>query len=203
MSIRYALLGLLRDQPATGYDLTQRFGEGIGRHAWNAKHSQIYPELRKLADEALIEVVEEGTRGKRVYGLTDTGRAALRDWLLREPDTGTVRNPLLLRMFLIGGLDTDDAVRALEQVQRHAEHMLTEVTGVYECLAAEWEELPAGGYAAMFGVHSYRAILEWTRWAIAEQRKRSPDAGQVGSTMPSVPGADTAAARARDVPRPS
>ncbi|WP_024803577.1 PadR family transcriptional regulator [Nocardia sp. BMG51109] len=173
MSIRYALLGLLRDQPATGYELTQRFAQGIGRHAWSAKHSQIYPELRKLTDEGLIEVVEEGARGKRVYGVTEPGRAELREWLLRGPDEGTVRNPLLLWMFLIGGLDPDDALRALRAVEERATEMLGELTETYDFLAAEGGELPAGAYAAQFGIHTYRATREWARWAIEEQAERN------------------------------
>ncbi|MBB5918293.1 DNA-binding PadR family transcriptional regulator [Nocardia transvalensis] len=172
MSIRYALLGLLRDRPATGYDLTQRFAEGIGRYAWSAKHSQIYPELRKLTDEGLIEVVEEGSRGKRVYALTGPGHTELRGWLLRGPEPGTVRNPVLLWMFLVGRLDPADATRALEGVEKHAVDMLAELTETYESLTADGEDSPAGAYAAKFGVFSYESVRDWARWALAEQRKR-------------------------------
>ena len=173
MSIRYALLGLLRDYPATGYDLTQRFAQGIGRHAWSAKHSQIYPELRKLTDEGLIEVVAEGARGKRVYDLTDAGRAELRRWLLAGPPTGTIRNPLLLWMFLIGGLDPEDALPVLCEVEKRAGDMYDELADVYAARAADGEQLPAGAYSAQFGLFSYRAMRDWARWAIEEQRKRS------------------------------
>jgi len=74
MSLRYALLGLLAHEPASGYGLTKYFERNVGRYAWHAKHTQIYPELNRLADEGCIEVVEEGPRGRRTYGLTDMGR---------------------------------------------------------------------------------------------------------------------------------
>lgn len=172
MSLRYALLGLLHDCPATGYDLTQRFTQGMGRIAWNAKHSQIYPELHKLTEEGLIEVVAEGARGKRVYGPTEAGGAALREWLLREPEDGTVRNPLLLRVFMVGGLEPDDATQALERIQRYANEMVEELTETHARVTAETAEPPASAYAAMYGIYSYRAMQEWAKWAIEEQRKR-------------------------------
>src|SRR6266545_4609367 len=59
MSLRHALIGLLADQPASGYDLSQRFQEVLGS-VWTAGRPQIYGELRKLADEGLIEVDSEG-----------------------------------------------------------------------------------------------------------------------------------------------
>ena len=175
MSLRFALLGLLRDRPASGYDLTRRFAQGIGRYAWSAKHSQIYPELRKLTEEGLIEVVEEGSRGKRVYGTTAAGRDALRGWLMSEPKDGTIRNEFLLRLFLISGLTPDDGARLLEAVEEHTEEMIGELTATYDRLteSAGSGELPAGSYAAMFGVFSYRAVRDWARWALDEQRKRA------------------------------
>lgn len=172
MSLRYALLGLLRDRPASGYALTQRFAQGIERYAWSAKHSQIYPELHKLTEEGLIEVVEEGARGKRVYGVTEQGAAELRDWLLREPETTTVRNEFVLRLFLLSGLDPDAATRLLEGVQQYTAEQTQELKQIYHRLTACAGELPAGSYAAMFGLYQYRAMREWTEWALEQQHNR-------------------------------
>lgn len=170
MSLRYALLGLLRDRPASGYELTQRFAQGIGRHAWSAQHSQIYPELHKLTEEGLIEVVDEGTRGKRVYGTTEAGRAELREWLLlSEPKRGTVRNEFLLRLFLISGLEVEERKHVLEGVEEYANGMAEELSNLYNYLAANTDELPTGSYAAKFGIYSYRAMSDWARWAIEQQ----------------------------------
>ncbi|WP_279579818.1 PadR family transcriptional regulator [Fodinicola feengrottensis] len=72
MSLRYALLGLLADEPASGYDLARTFEISLQRWAWHARHSQIYPELNKLADEGLIDVVDEGARGRRTYARSPT-----------------------------------------------------------------------------------------------------------------------------------
>lgn len=44
MSLRHAILVLLQDQEASGYDLAREFANSIGL-VWNATHQQIYLEL--------------------------------------------------------------------------------------------------------------------------------------------------------------
>jgi PadR family transcriptional regulator AphA len=175
MSLRYALLGLLAEGPASGYELTQRFGEGIGSFAWTAGHSQIYPELARLVADGLVEVVAEGPRGRRDHALTDPGREALRTWLM-GPRTGsrTVRSEFVLRLFLLSTLDAADASQVLDDV----EHLVAAQTAQIEAAQREIREagLPASygpNMAAEFGVRANRATQEWARWAreqLAERR---------------------------------
>src|SRR5919108_6155342 len=99
MSLPYALLGLLAVKPRSGYELTKEFEGYLGRYAWQAGHTSIYPELGKLAERGLVEVTHEGPRGSRTYALTPAGREELRTWLLEPPaKTGKVRNEQVLRM---------------------------------------------------------------------------------------------------------
>lgn len=83
MSLRAALLALLSAGPLTGYDVAKHFAASVG-HVWNAPDSQIYPELRKMEREGLLDghEVPWGSRGatKTEYTLTDAGVTALRDW---------------------------------------------------------------------------------------------------------------------------
>ncbi len=52
-NLKYAILGLLNQKEMTGYDLMKQF-ESTLCEFWSAKHSQIYPELKKLTDEGSI-----------------------------------------------------------------------------------------------------------------------------------------------------
>ena len=52
-TLKYAILGLLMQSSVTGYDISKAFGDGLGSF-WSAKHSQIYPELKRLTEEGLI-----------------------------------------------------------------------------------------------------------------------------------------------------
>ena len=175
MSLRFALLGLLAEEPASGYDLTRRFEEGIGAFAWSAGHSQIYPELGKLAADGLVEVVAEGPRGRRVYDVTAAGRRALRDWLLGpQGDGGTVRNEFVLRLFLLSALDAADAQAVLGQVRSYADEQIAVLEGAQQAMA-EVGDPPSSGpnLAAHFGILSYRAAHEWAGWAAEQLEHRT------------------------------
>ena len=52
-TLKYAILGLLNQKKMTGYDLMKQFESALCEF-WSAKHSQIYPELKKLTEEALL-----------------------------------------------------------------------------------------------------------------------------------------------------
>ena len=68
MSLRHGLLDLLAGEPMSGYDLARFFGASMG-NVWPAQHSQIYPELAKLAAEGLICPDRGGSAGSQ--GLRD------------------------------------------------------------------------------------------------------------------------------------
>ncbi|MBA8794382.1 DNA-binding PadR family transcriptional regulator [Friedmanniella endophytica] len=169
MSLRFALLGLLDVQPSSGYDLTQRFARGIGSYAWSAKHSQIYPELRKLTDEGLIEITETGARGRKTYAPTPAGREELRGWLLGKPNAGGARNEFVLRLFLLSSLEPEEAVAVLDGTLRFAREQEALLEQEFAAAVAE-AGVPSGsspGLAARYGIHSYRALAEWADWARA------------------------------------
>ncbi len=99
MSLRYALLALLRVGPLSGYDLQKQFSVSVG-HVWHAPDSQIYPELRKMEAERLIEG-EEQPRGqratRRVYHVTEAGDRAFLDWMHAPTEYARVRDPAHLK----------------------------------------------------------------------------------------------------------
>jgi PadR family transcriptional regulator AphA len=83
MSLRHALLALVSGGPLTGYDAVKHFRSSVG-HLWHAPDSQIYPELRRMQAEGLLEATEVpwGTKSatKTQYSLTQAGREALAAW---------------------------------------------------------------------------------------------------------------------------
>ena len=121
MSLRYALLALLTAQPMTGYDVAKAFHSSVG-HVWHAPDSQIYPELRRMADESLIDgvPVRWGAKGtKTEYHITDAGIAALRAWMATPLVYARQRDPAHLKAAYFEWAEPD-AVRA--QLTAHVEH---------------------------------------------------------------------------------
>jgi PadR family transcriptional regulator AphA len=121
MSLRYALLALLRVGPMSGYELQKLFSESVG-HVWHAPDSQIYPELKRMETAGLIEGEEQarGERGRRrVYHATDAGIADFLTWVNGPLDYARVRDPAHLRAAYLESA-TEDAAR--EFLAAHIRH---------------------------------------------------------------------------------
>lgn len=166
MSLRHALLGLLADEPASGYALTRKFEASLNRYAWSARHSQIYPELARLADEGLIEVAEEGARGRRTYAITDAGHAELRSWLVDQPAHTPVRNVLVLKMFLLSTLTPADAKAFLTRLAATAERELAALRAQVAELDSAESAQGFGRFAAEYGLREYELMRDWAAWAM-------------------------------------
>ena len=167
MSLRHALLGLLADTPQNGYDLTKRFEQTLSSHAWSAGHSQIYPELKRMAAEGLAEVVDEGSRGSKVYGVTEAGRAELRRWMFSPLGDTPPRNEFALRLFLLSSLDLPDARILVERMASASDNEAIELTRAIK----EIEDATPHGYArfaAEFGRRYYELQRDWARWVLEE-----------------------------------
>jgi PadR family transcriptional regulator AphA len=78
-TLSYGLLSLLTLHPASGYDLMLRL-----QLFWPANHSQIYPLLAKLEESGYVgyDVIPQSDKpDKKVYAITDTGKAVLKEWI--------------------------------------------------------------------------------------------------------------------------
>jgi len=114
MSLRYALLALLTSEPMTGYDISRLFQSSVG-HVWHAPDSQIYPELRKMEAEGLVEAetVDDSRGEKRFYRPTEAGTIAFRHWMDTPLKYALDRDPAHLRAAYFEWADPAAAKRAM------------------------------------------------------------------------------------------
>jgi len=86
MHLRYALLALLGEGEAHGYQLLKLFNERIGPF-WHPNIGQVYQLLHELERRGFVtrRDHETGSRLRRVFRLTARGERALRTWLTRRP----------------------------------------------------------------------------------------------------------------------
>jgi DNA-binding PadR family transcriptional regulator len=90
--IRLALLSMLESGPKHGYELMKEL-EAKSNGVYKASAGAIYPALQQLEDEGLV--TSDQSQGKRVYTLTEAGKAEVqqeaesikRIWL-RAQDAG-------------------------------------------------------------------------------------------------------------------
>ena len=121
----WVVLGLLAHGSRSGYEIKQIVDRST-RFFWAASYGQIYPELRRLEDEGLIEGEDasNGARGRRTYQLTEAGHEALRAWLLGSTTTVELRDESLLRLFFADNLPREQALGLLEGRRRgHQEYL--------------------------------------------------------------------------------
>jgi PadR family transcriptional regulator, regulatory protein AphA len=170
MSLRHALIGLLADRPRTGYELLKHFQHSLA-YVWPARHGQIYPELARLWEEGLIELVDEGPRRSKTYAATGAGIAEVRRWLRETEPDRSIRNEALLRVFFLWLLEPHEAEAYLgEEVEAHRTRLAE-----YEALAAEpRRDNPKErmfGIALEAGVRSRRMAVDWAEWALGQVRR--------------------------------
>jgi PadR family transcriptional regulator, regulatory protein AphA len=119
------VLGMLTFGPRSGYDIKAVVDRST-RFFWAASYGQIYPELRRLEEEGLIqgEDAPSGGRSRRVHKITKAGRDALREWLFGSTVTIELRDESLLRLFFADVLPRDEALLLLEGRKKGHEEFL-------------------------------------------------------------------------------
>ena len=133
MSIKYALLSLLDQQPHHGYQLKTAVEGWLG-HTWPLNVGQVYTTLARLERDGLVAAGGVDQQGRQSYQITPAGRAALGDWFASPvARDGLVRDELLVK--LVAAVAADDAtalgvIRAqrtatLELLQQHTRRKAT------------------------------------------------------------------------------
>jgi DNA-binding PadR family transcriptional regulator len=168
MSLRYGLLGLLAEGPASGYDLARRFQELLGS-VWPAQHPKIYAELRRLEGDGLIEVESEGPRRRVAYRVTEPGLAEVKKWLSDGDVDHTMRFQPLLRALFFWLMEPED-------LARHLTGEAAFYRGIAEQYRAYGERKDRGEFgtgpqirsmrvALEAGIRFYDALADWADWA--------------------------------------
>lgn len=166
----HALLGLLRQAPASGYDLRKVFSN-TPMGSFSDSPGAIYPALRRLEELGLIRgKVEEGSglRRRKVYRLRSSGAAELKRWLA----LGVTRDDVVRRMeglvlrfaFMESAAGTATVLRFLAALETELKSCLPVLRSY---LAAHRSGMPTSAWLALeFGIRSYETRLKWCRHAI-------------------------------------
>ena len=124
----------------TPYDLKRAVSQSIA-FFWDFPHSQLYVEPERLARLGLLtERQEQHGRRRRLFCITDAGRAALREWLHSPTREQTEIRDLGLLKLSFSGLTGSEHIRQLasEQIELHRQRLDT-----YEAMAADLDRYPA------------------------------------------------------------
>ncbi|MBB5777821.1 PadR family transcriptional regulator [Nonomuraea jabiensis] len=168
MSLRYGLLGLLSEGPASGYDLARRFEQMLGS-VWPTQPPKIYGELNRLADEGLIEIESEGPRRRKAYRINDKGLEAVREWLTSGEVDHTLRIQSLLRSAFFWLMEPAELRRHLDEeaaffareAARYRAYAEAKDRGEF----GDGPQTRSLRIAAEAGVRLHQALADWAEWA--------------------------------------
>lgn len=165
------ILGLLQKQPMSGYDIKSHVDVSTS-FFFSASYSQIYPELKRLEQNGLIEGTElaTGKRSRTEYAITQTGQQAFEAWLA-EPGAGIeLRDEGLLKIFFGGGLDREQLLAKLASMRAERDSELKRAHAV----GADMPELADELQRAVldYGIGLYEYVIGWCDRMSAELASR-------------------------------
>ena len=116
MDVRTLCLGVLSFGDSSGYGLRRSIKDWFG-HFGQASLGAIYPALAKLTASGEIETIDNvnASLEKRVFRITESGRAKLRDHLSSLSGQETVRSPFMAGLFFAHLMDMDDVHRLMDE----------------------------------------------------------------------------------------
>ena len=172
MDVKTVCLGMLTDGEASGYDLKKEF-ESSFSHFFAAGYGSIYPALNALANDGLVacrHIPQEGKPDRKVYQITEAGRAHLLEALENPCPSHKVRSEFLATMCF-------SHLMSRQQIETVLQNRVKEAAD-YLQLFKEFEtdrldEWPAGArFVLGFGqtmMETMRAYIEENRSMLLEQ----------------------------------
>lgn len=166
----HVILGLLLIRRQSLYDLIKAFESGVSLF-YSASSGSIKRALDGLLARGLIDVahVEPGARGRKVYRVTDAGRAEFRAWMTGEPTGADPEVAALPRLYFLGLLEPHERVPVLRRLTERFEQDLARLTALEEKVEAqdvpeEHRDLYTHQRATLdYGIAAHRFAIDWFR----------------------------------------
>lgn len=168
-----ALLGILSMSPMSGYTIRSVIEQSIGNF-WSESFGQIYPSLKRLTAEGMIEKKTERQKGRpdrNVYSLTGKGRERLREWLTVPAAPTVPRNDLLLKLFFGRHVPVRVSRENVAEFVAGQEAALKHYSSIRKELEREQCDDPQAPFWLMtvsYGRHFSEAMVKWGKETLKE-----------------------------------
>jgi DNA-binding PadR family transcriptional regulator len=164
------VLAVLALRDHSTYELTKQMRYSL-HYLWPRAESNVYAEPKRLVAAGLAEARKEwtGDRRRTVYSITESGRAALREWLAAPSTRQRYESEAVLKVFFGENGTRDEMIASLRAVREDA---LAEVAHFRE--VAELYDAGDGAHPARFALSALVARLlgeqqavtaRWAAWA--------------------------------------
>ena len=173
--ILYAVLGMLKLRPMTGYEIKQVYQKGPANFM-PISFGQIYPVLAKLRQDKMVrQNKQQGSRGSTSYFITHKGEEAFRKWLFSSGDPANYRE-LLLRLFFAAPAELAELRGHVEAFRREEQACLDHYEATREWLdtaRARNLRLPIWKLVLEYGVLQSESRMLWAQRALAFMTNRN------------------------------
>ncbi|MDX1991935.1 MAG: PadR family transcriptional regulator [bacterium] len=116
MSLPHMIMGLLTWNSFTGYDLNKLFQQTV-QYFWWTEQSQIYRALHRMERDGWVNVetiIQQDNPNRKVYHLTETGRAELLRWLAEPHHEDHPHEVWVGKLFFSHLLPNEDLIHLFE-----------------------------------------------------------------------------------------
>jgi DNA-binding PadR family transcriptional regulator len=92
---------------------------------WNENYGHIYPTLKMLEQDKMIEVLTSEEDSRRIqYGITEKGKQEIKTWLMEETALQPVRSEFMLKFLFSNQQPRENVIGMLKEYKEIHEHML-------------------------------------------------------------------------------
>ena len=116
--LEHIIIGIIYDEPLTGYDIKKTIEETIGM-IYHASFGSMYPLLKKLADRGLVQETSDSVketnaskktdgRIKKYYKSTEKGKEYFHSWLIEPTASFETFENLLSKVYFFSKLTKDE-----------------------------------------------------------------------------------------------
>jgi len=159
VDVKTLCLGILSLGDASGYEIRKMVGEGSFSFFSEASYGSIYPALGKLTEEGLIacrEMAQDKRPDKKVYSLTDAGRACLEEQLSKGAGPDRNRSEFLAAVLFAESVSPErvDGLIA-DRIAQHQQKIAE-----LESLTEE-DMSPGSRFVIDYGIATQKAALDF------------------------------------------
>jgi len=123
VSFRHIILGLLSQQPMSGYDI-KRFLNSLDWLVGSSSFGSIYPALHALLKDSLVTVdvvYHQDRPPRKIYSITEAGKQVLQEWINQPVVPGASLKAFLMRLMLASSFSHAGLIAHLKQRRSQVE----------------------------------------------------------------------------------
>lgn len=171
----FILLGLLSKDSYSGYEIKRILAKTTTFYG-SESNAQIYPVLKKLEAQGLVESAldtSSGARNKRVFSLSAKGRAELLKWLEHDCDIQLYRENFLLQLSLGQHLTNEQLIKKLQHYKQSILAKLDSLASIMQHIKTAHVNKPDQKYLLLsydHMQHMLEAKLQWCEQILAKPK---------------------------------